>query len=150
MAILFPQGESIFMFKRVLVMIFVVLILSVMYFSSFTPVFNKYSNKYEVYLYDNGSNATILNVDKVEYYLLSNIHGESCKIESENFDVFKFFEDMGAEIMFIEQIEDVVCYYAFCSRIKYRKQVLGHTVNLHVAIRKSQITVGSPLIYGSF
>ena len=117
---------------------------------SLTPVFNGYSNTYELYLENNSSIARIITTDRVGYYLFPNVKGESCKVEKQGFNVYKFFEQMGAEILFIETTEDVICYYGYCSNIKYHKQVLGHTINLHVAVGENEVTLGAPLIYGSF
>ena len=138
------------MFKRFAVTIASILMITSIYVQSLTPVFNGYSNTYELYLENNSSIARIITTDRVGYYLFPNVKGESCKVEKQGFNVYKFFEQMGAEILFIETTEDVICYYAYSPNVKYHKQVLGHTINLHVAVGKNQVTLGAPLIYGSF
>ncbi len=138
------------MFKRFAVTIASILIVAFIYTQSVTPVFNGYSNTYELYLTSNSSSAHVIKTDRVGYYLFSNVKGESCKVEKQGFNVDDFFAQMDAEILFVETTEDIKCYYGYSPNVKYRKQVLGRTVNIHVAVGKSQVTLGAPLIYGSF
>jgi hypothetical protein len=114
------------------------------------PLFSKYSENFIVYVGSNSSNAEILTVDSKDYMSLKKVTGESVKISSSNFDVYDFFEKYNAEIVFTETVDGVVSYYGYSKDIKYQTIIGGKRINLHVAKAKNLVTVGSPIIYGSF
>ena len=114
------------------------------------PLFSKYSENFIVYVGSNSSNAEILTVDSKDYMSLKKVTGESAKISSRNFDVYDFFEKYNAEIVFTETVDGVVSYYGYSKDIKYQTIIGGKRINLHVAKAKNLVTVGSPIIYGSF
>ncbi len=118
-------------------------------FLNATPVFRGYANKYELYIGDNSSCASVISVNADEYPFIHNIYGESCTITGD-FNLTEFLSDMNASLIFYENIGDGMNYYAYSPKIKYKKEILGKTVNLHVYISKSKIKVGSPLIYGGY
>ena len=136
------------MFKKFLVVIISVLCLANTYLANAQPIFKGYADNFELYV--GGENTiTILNVNEKFYPLVFNVRGESFKTEAAEFDLDEFLLQFDARVLFTEEIEQGVSYYAYSSKIPYRRLVLGQTVNLHVFVGK-QITVGSPLIYGSF
>ena len=85
-----------------------------------------------------------------EFFFLKNIRGESVSLKKENFDLNEFLSDMNAEVVFVEQTEEMNLYYAYSPNLKYKKIVDGRLVNVQIAIAKERVTVGSPLIFGSF
>lgn len=137
------------MIKKSLAIISSILIISFFYFSSFTPVFDDYASEHELYL-SAGSTGETITVTTAQYYLYSGICGESCKIEKADFDLDRFFLEMDAKVVFIEKVKGVVSYYCYSPCVKYKKLLYGKVVNLHVAVAESQVTVGAPIIYGSF
>ncbi len=62
----------------------------------------------------------------------------------------KFIEDMHAKILFVEQIEGITIYYCYTRKIPKSKLVGGVKVNLVVATSDGKISVGSPLLKGSY
>ena len=113
------------------------------------PIFNDYSKNYEVYLDTSSSNARIISATKTIYPLIYNKVGESCKIIG-SFSLDEFLTKMNAELIFTEDTDEGVSYYAYSKQIRYKRMVCDKVVNLQVFIGKSGVTVGSPIIYGSF
>ena len=136
------------MFKRLCVIIVAVMLIISGYFVNSRPVFVEYSNNFEVYLNSASSSAQIANT-KFGFFGVKNIRGESFKIDIEDFNMEDFLNDYSARIVFVEEIEQGVSYYAYSPKIKYRTKLFGQTINLHIFIGK-QVTIGAPLIFGSF
>lgn len=113
------------------------------------PIFKDYANNYEIYVESPSSNAKIISTTKNEYPFIKNKFGESCKIKNP-FCLQNFLEDMKAEIVFTEQTEEGISYYAYSNAIRYKREVCKKTINLQIFIGQSGVTVGSPIIYGSF
>lgn len=137
------------MFKKFFSLALAILLLAT--FSAFNaaPVFFDYADRLELYLGDAGSAGEIISVDKKDYFFIKGISGESFKADKENFDLQDFLDELDAQIILVEKIEQGISLYAFSSKIKYRSQIDGKTVNLHIFVGQT-ITVGSPLIFGSF
>ncbi|MBQ8426337.1 MAG: hypothetical protein IJX16_01080 [Clostridia bacterium] len=137
------------MLKKTAVLLCAVIFTLFISYSNEKPLFNNYSDSFEVYTESASSNAVIVNATRYSYPLISAKVGESCKIVGQ-FDLTTFLEEMGASMVFTEQTEQGVSYYAYSRRIRYNAFINGSDVNLHVFIGKSGVTVGSPLIFGSF
>lgn len=137
------------MLKKVSVLVLSVIFVLLIGLYDSKPIFSDYANSYEIYVDSPSSNAKIINATKNEYAFVKNKFGESCKIKGA-FCLQEFLQDMKAQTLFIEKTEDGTSYYAYSSAIKYKRKVLGQTVNLQIHIGKSGVTVGSPIIYGSF
>ena len=126
-----------------------VLIIS-MFFISNTPLFTNKSDSYEVYLESSSNSQNIINVSIKEFALIFNKKGESACIEKNDFNLHSFLIQMKARVLFIEQIDGKISYYAYSPKLKYMQRVKNHNVNLHVVVGESTVKVGSPIIYGSF
>ena len=85
-----------------------------------------------------------------DYRFIKDVTGESVKISNLGFDVNEFFEKYNAKIVFTETTDGVVSYYGYSKDIKYQTTIGGKRINLHVAVTKDSVTVGAPIIYGSF
>ena len=137
------------MFKR-LMLLFLAVTISLAFLSlNSRPVFSDYSNKIELYFNSSSSMAQIVNIDSFNKQFFFSVRGESFKVDKQAFDLENFLKEFSALMVFVEEIEEGVSYYAYSPKIKYRAKILGKTVNLHIFLGK-QITVGSPLIFGSF
>ena len=138
------------MLKKILVFPCCFFLLLGVYAFNDKPVFFGYAERFEIYLLNASSTAQIVEISEKDYKAFNGIKGESCKIQSENFSVEKFFSEFCAEIIFEEHTAFGTSYYGFSPKIKYRKQILDKTVNLHIFVGESGVTVGSPIIFGSF
>ncbi len=137
------------MFKRLMLLFLAVTILLAFLSLNSRPVFSDYSNKIELYFNSSSSMAQIVNIDSFNKQFFFSVRGESFKVDKQAFDLENFLKEFSALMVFVEEIEEGVSYYAYSPKIKYRAKILGKTVNLHIFLGK-QITVGSPLIFGSF
>lgn len=138
------------MFKKAVAVSLIALLFLCFHVQGSKPLFYSYADSFEVYLVDGSFSSNIKQCDYYEFISTKNIKGEACKINADNFDLDSFIKSFNARVVFVEELDEVVVYYAFSPEIKYLECVRGECVNLHVAVRKGQVTVGAPLIYGSF
>jgi hypothetical protein len=115
-----------------------------------TSLFYSFNGKNEVYLGYNSSASKIVSVkgEKVKNFISKK--GEAIFIENEKLSPIEVMERFNAKLIFIEQIEEGVSYYAYSKDIKYVKRIRGEKINLHVFIGEKGTKIGSPIIYGSF
>ena len=142
------------MFKKILVCFLSLLLIFGIAIVNKKPIFSGYASNFEVYLGESSSNAKIVNASKIDFLFLNKVCGESFKIDSLDFNIDKFLVKQNAKIVFIEEIESGISIYAYSRTIKYKKRIKGKMVNLQIFIPKdmenTKITVGTPIIYGSF
>ena len=140
------------MLKRLFVIFTTVFICIAILVPNKSPIFYGYAPKFELYLQSASSNAVMVVANADDYSNFINVKGESFKTVKENFNLHNFFSDMNAKLLFTESVAEGTSYYAFSKSIRYRDEVRGEVVNLHVFISNAtnQVKVGSPLIYGSF
>ena len=136
------------MFKKVLVLILATCILINLAICNNQPLFSQFNNKFEVYL-SNSSDGQIVFADSKTYPFISGIYGESVAINKEEFCLRDFLSNMQAKIIFTEQIDEGISYYAYSPKIKYRTKIKNKIINLHVFVGAG-VKVGSPIIFGSF
>ena len=55
-----------------------------------------------------------------------------------------------AEILFTEQVDGVVCYYAYTARWQDGLYINGVKINLHIAVGEERLAVGAPIIFDGF
>lgn len=138
------------MLKKFSYILAVILTLACVGYVNTKPLFSNYSDSFTVYVGSNSSNAQILTVDSKDYRFIKDVTGESVKISNLGFDENEFFEKYNAKIVFTETTDGVVSYYGYSKDIKYQTTIGGKRINLHVAVTKDSVTVGAPIIYGSF
>ncbi len=114
------------------------------------PIFYDYAKTFEVYLHASSSVTPSTSVNGLQFLAINGKKGEACKTDRENFDLDVFLKKFGATIKRVENTADSVNYYAFSPYIRYSEKIGGKTVNLHISIAKEVVTLGSPIIYGSF
>ena len=138
------------MLKKLTYIIAIIFTLILVGYQNAKPLFSSYQDNFEVYIGSSSSTAKIITVGKTDYPFMKRIKGESVKICANGFDAYQVFEDYNAQIIFIETVGDTVCYYGYSKDIKYLEVIGGRKINLQVAITGNSVTVGSPIIYGSF
>ena len=67
-----------------------------------------------------------------------------------NYDYKKLLEELNAKIVMTEDASEGNSYYAYSKKIRYCKTINDKKINLHIFVGKTGITVGTPIIYGSF
>ena len=113
------------------------------------PVFSDYSSRFEVYFFDYSNLKGVKSVDKSKYVFCFNLRGESCVVENEC-SVEQILQNFNARVVKTEKHDNGVSIYAYSKEIKYKKTLFGKVVNLHIELSNGKITMGSPVIYGSF
>ena len=137
------------MFKKVLAVIFALACVINVRIANAKPLFSDYADSFEIYLDGQKNGVKIVRTTNQLFPFISGVRGESFKTDADSFDLESFLTSFEANVVFIEEINEGTSYYAYSPKIEYRKQVLGQEINLHVFVG-NQITVGAPIIYGSF
>lgn len=114
------------------------------------PLFYGLSDGYTVYLNDGSSMASRVKLNSPIYPFMAKVKGESCKLKKDGFSIDEFFKERNAAILFIEDLDGITCYYGYSEDVKFNALVDGKKVNLQVAVAENSVTVGSPIIFGSF
>lgn len=78
------------------------------------------------------------------------IYGQSVCFEGTTDNYFELLKDLRLKECFVENIENIKVFYGFSNKLKDFTVVNGEKVNIQVAYREGKITVGTPLILGSF
>lgn len=114
-----------------------------------SPLF-AFSDYVEVYALC-GSFGKGTTVSSREYPFVKNAAGESCSlIKHDDFCAEEIVKSLGGEILFTEQTEYGVSYYAYSSKVKYKTRLYGKPVNVHVFENGDGVKIGLPIIYGSY
>lgn len=84
---------------------------------------------------------------KITRIFLDNVCGESA--EFKELDIDEFLASVGGKIEFTESAAGITSYY--CSaRLPYSVDMDGVEINLHIAVCKDSVKVGSPIIFGGY
>ena len=82
-----------------------------------------------------------------EKLCLKNVCGESC--DYDNFELEPFLMELGAEIVFVEELSDSVNYYC-TANLPYSVSLYGKEINLHISVHGDVARVASPIIFGGY
>lgn len=137
------------MFKRFFALVLAFILVLFVAIINRTPVFENYSDYFELYIGSHSSNAQIVTVKKGDVFTFCGVKGQAFSTDKEGFDLNKFLSELDAKIVFEERVEQGVSYYAFSSKLKNKKKIAGKTVNVQIFIGNT-VKVGTPIIYGSF
>ena len=114
-----------------------------------SPAFDE-TGVYTLYRYSASSLSTQENLTGGVIFNARSVEGESVMYLSDAFSLSELLEKYDADLLFSEQAGDVICYYAYSPALSYRATLYGVTVNLQIAVENQRITLGTPLIFGSF
>ncbi len=78
------------------------------------------------------------------------IQGESFCFNGKLEDVFKIIYIMSAKVVCREEFDDFSVFYAYSPKIDKSININSKKINLQIAYKNNKITVGTPLILGSF
>ncbi len=114
------------------------------------PIFLDRASQIQTYL-SNSSSGEIITLKEDNYFtFFGKIKGESYKADKQEFSLEDFLREFDGEILFVEKIGEGVSYYGKADKIKYRKIYNGEIINFHIFVGENSVTVGAPIIYGSF
>lgn len=128
--------------------------------------FEKFSGLYRVYIsssqefeMDNvnkikNGNITILessniNREKIMKYV-DCYFGESLTIMSGVHSINEVFSFLSFKNLQIEQIDNITCYIGYCKGFSKFIMYENKRINIQIAVRDNMITVGFPIILGSY
>ncbi len=138
------------MLKRLALVIAVILAFSLVGDKSL--IFNV-EGDYTFYLNSASSNAQIITVPfddaKEMKKNLKNVCGESVTTTRMS-EIEKEIQRLNAQLLFSEKVDNIIINYYYSDKISAYKTVNGYKINLQTAINDNVITIGSPLIFGSF
>ncbi len=137
------------MLKKIICVGLCISVLFGIWFNSKTPVFQNYSDTFELYIGSASSNSKIITVKKQDFPFVGNIRGESVVLKKD-ISVIDILSSFNAQLVFSESTAEGVSFYAYSKNIKYTQNINDKKVNLHVFVANEYIKIGSPLIYGSF
>jgi hypothetical protein len=78
------------------------------------------------------------------------MHGQSVSFEGGAGDVAALIERLGVEVFDIQILDNHTIYYGYTRKLRGGVAVDDTLVNIQIAIRGGRVTVGTPLILGSF
>lgn len=81
---------------------------------------------------------------------LNNILSVSAQFQGDYNDFKKTQKKCGVNVLNSQTVDDVLIIYGYSDKFGRCVQVLDKMVNIQIAIRKNTITVGTPLIMGSY
>ena len=103
----------------------------------------------EYYLYGSGSDCVIVDENDYSPAYLAFVKGVCVKNVSER-DVLETIRRYEADLVFSERFGSVTNYYYYSNKISGYKLVKGKKINIHAAFDDGVISIGTPLIFGSY
>ncbi|MBO5737328.1 MAG: YwmB family TATA-box binding protein [Clostridia bacterium] len=101
-----------------------------------------------------------LRKDSLSVADLTRVKGECVFTEISTYDggryltndeiAWKISTQYGAEILFTEEVDGVVSYYAYTTRWQDGLYINGVKINLHIAVGKENLAMGTPIIFDGF
>ena len=137
------------MLKKFSVVIASLLLVICLFIANRVPILDR-ANEYEIYLESYSMTNRIKMAKKNDYKFIFGVKGESVTLKDDNFCLDEFIKELDVDIVYKENLGEVVCYYGYSKKVKYLEMVDGNLINVHVAIREESVKIGFPLIYGSF
>lgn len=131
--------------KIIALFLLIVTVISVMYAAYSQPKLLEYSEKVETYFIKDGSDCVIKTVKKGETAFLKK--GESCEISLSAEEILKKLDVI---VRRIEITNGIVSYYGYTEKFNYSVNLYGEIINVHVAVDKDVVRLGTPIIYGSY
>ena len=113
------------------------------------PIFSDYASSFEICFESNSSVNKFVTVSKDEFSFIYGIKGQSFKTAKNDFNLNQFLQKEKAKVVFFEKIEEGTSCYAYSSKIKNHLIINGKKVNIQIFLGE-EVTVGSPIIFGSF
>lgn len=106
------------------------------------------------YYLDSASSQSLIK-SKLTAWDIFRVQGESVCFtidEREEKEVYarSLVKSLGGKILFIEEIDDTISFYAYIPTWGKGISINGRKVNLHIAVSAQICKVGTPIIFGGF
>lgn len=138
-----------FFMKKIAVWFVCLIFILGVWISANQPVFKNYSQQTVVYSFNNSSNAKIDDCNNYVVPFKFFKVGESCVVDK-NFNVSQFISQFNASVVMKEQTVFGNSIYLYSPKINYCKSINGKKINLQIFTDGQKITIGTPIIYGSY
>ncbi|MGN0813882.1 MAG: hypothetical protein ACI4MH_01465 [Candidatus Coproplasma sp.] len=107
-------------------------------------------DSYTFFVGDTSKNCQVITVTQaaeLKKLTLRGICGEATTYSTLNVD--EFLKSVNGEILFTESLSDSENYYCHAD-LPYSINLYNQTVNLHICVKQSGVTVASPIIFGGY
>ena len=138
------------MFRKIATLFCTAVALLLLFYANSAPVFSGLSDKFTVYCFSHSSNAQAVTVSDFSARFILSKTGESFSVKKGNLSPEEIFSRYSAVVIKTEETSEGISYFAFSSKIRYKKTVDGKTFNIQVFVGEKTVTVGTPMIYGSY
>ena len=106
------------------------------------------------YYLDSASSQSLIK-SKLTVWDIFRVQGESVcftieEMEEEDGFARSLVENLGGKILFIEEIDDTISFYAYIPKWGRGITLYGQQVNLHIAVSAQICKVGTPIIFDGF
>ncbi len=110
------------------------------------------SSSYKFFVGDTSKDCRVITANPRSALLtrltLTGVCGE-CAVYPPDYDYENLMKDLGAEVVFCEELSDSVNYYC-TARLPYRVELYGREINLHICVKEDGIAAGTPIIFGGY
>lgn len=144
------KNREYFFMRKIICVVLGLLFTFIIHTFNNQPTFINESDKMTLYIGNNSSTCQMVLIDVKDYHKYTGIAGESVSIEKQNFNLSLLLQKYCAQVVFAEQIAEGVNYYCYSPKLKYRRVLNGKIINLHVFVGQSWVSIGTPMIFGSF
>ena len=138
------------MFKKITTLILSIFTLIVSWSLCSVSLFKDYQGQREVYLRENSSNCNIHNFEKDNTAYFTMRYGEACELKDVRQSPNEILNNFNAYLLFVENTEVGVSYYAYSPKIPYSIKINGYKVNIQIFAGEKSLKIASPIIFGSY
>lgn len=139
--------------KKLLILLALLIILIVYSMNSFIVMTKDYNGKYSLHLPDEEiSEEYNLSFSKAlsKHFLTGNSKGQSIRFLGNDSDVKELLDKMEIQIVDRQNLANITIIYGYTVKLGKPVTLKGQKVNIQIAKRGASITVGTPLILGSY
>lgn len=136
------------MLKNRLCIFLAIMVVCAVWFVSSEPLLFALDGKRSYYV-GSSSSCALCTDNEVDLRVFTDKYGESVYLDREK-NCEEIFSLVGAELVFVEEINEGISYYGYSTALPYKKTVNGDVVNVHVFIGEGYTVVGTPIIYGGY
>lgn len=151
--------------KKLVLLILVVLFASFTYFgTNFAKMSKKIDGEVTVYSSSQTTLSGYASILNVEHYMTTGkvadigklvkntdgVQGVSIKTRGSIENLNDYLKMYSANIVKAQNVDGVQIYYAYSPRLREKINVFGESVNIEIAFNNGMVTIGSPIIIGSY
>lgn len=138
--------------RKFLILLFVSLILLASQINGFAIATKDFGGRYSVYTNNRISEEYTLSPYEVILHHVKNgsVQGESVRFIGKDKDIDEFIEELNITVVDEQNLSNIRIIYGYTTRFGEHRVLEGKKVNVQIAKRGATITIGTPMIIGSF